>query len=415
MSKDAIKKIKYCRLCKKNNLVKVLTLGPTPLANAFLTKTQCDQPEIYYPLDVYFCRSCTLVQLGHVVNPKVLFANYVYASSTSPVFVKHFEDFANTVIDRYFQQLPGLVVDIGSNDGILLQHFRRRGCKILGIEPAKNIARLAQKKGVPTLSAFFNQAVAKKIVKKVGQATIITATNVFAHIDDLDEVMHGVKILLKRDGIFIIEVPHLAELIRQNLFDTIYHEHLSYFALAPLLTYFRGEGMRVIAVEKVASHGGSLRIFVTSNKSDRQVTNSVAKIIMEEIKLGLAFLETYRNFAKQILINKASLISLLSQLVTKGYKIAGYGAPAKGNTLLNFFNIGCETLDFIVDDSPLKQGLYTPGKRIPVLSSHALYEKKPDYLLILAWNFSQSIVEKNERFKKIGGKFVIPVPIPKII
>ncbi len=414
MKKDLIKKIAGCRVCKNKNLTRVLTLGPTPLANAFLTKHQLDLPEYYYPLDVYFCNTCSFLELGHVVSPVVLFGDYVYVSSTSPVFIKHFEEFAKDVYTRFNLNNKSLVIDLGSNDGILLKPFKKLGTKILGIEPAKAIAKVARKEGVSTLAEYFSVRLAKNIVKKYGNAKVITATNVFAHIDDLDEVIKGLNILLAEDGMFIMEAPYLIDFIEKRYFDLVYHEHLSYWAIKPLITLFKRFDMTVFDVQKVPVHGGSIRVFVKKNKASHKIQKSVKEFLTKEQNMKLSKIETYFEYEKLVLENKIKLVTLLSQLKSKGAKIAAYGAPAKGNTLLNFFSIGTEILDYVVDDSSWKQGLYTPGKRIPVVSSKELYRTSPDYLLILAWNFAESIMENHIQYKKDGGKFIIPVPKPKI-
>ncbi|MDO8619904.1 MAG: class I SAM-dependent methyltransferase [bacterium] len=406
---------KACRICRGKEVGKVLSFGPTPLANAFLTEGELRDAESYFPLDVYLCKNCGLLQLMDVVAPEVLFKDYVYVSSTSPVFVEHFNRFAETMCDRFSLGKHSLAIDIGSNDGILLLPFVRKGVRVLGIEPDKAIGAVAKKAGVETVSAFFSSALAKKIVKEYGKADLITATNVFAHIDDIHEVAKGVKLLLKVDGVFIIEVPYLVDFLEQNLFDTVYHEHLSYFSVTALNAFFERAGMRLTHVERVETHGGSLRVFATRKDSSRRSSPAVKSFMQAEKKMELGVESTYATYGLRIQENRAKLISLLSGLKQEGKTIAGYGAPAKGNTLLNFFSIGSDLLSYIVDDSPHKQGRYTPGKRIPVVSRDKLITHPPDYLLIIAWNFAPSIMAKNEEFRRRGGKFIIPVPTPRII
>lgn len=415
MIDKTIKKINNCRVCKGSDLEKVLALGPTPLANAFLTKDQLDQAEYYYPLDLYFCNDCGFVQLGHVVSPQILFENYVYVSSTSLVFVDHFRKMAEHEFIKFSLKANSLVIDIGSNDGILLKPFKKLGATVLGIEPAKHIAELARKNGVETIIEFFSTDIAKKIIKKMGKADIVSATNVFAHIDDLDEVIEGLKILLKDDGVFIMEAPYLVDFIEKRYFDLVYHEHLSYWSVNSLIKLFERFDMTVFDVEKVAVHGGTIRVYIKKRVGKYKTEKNVDKYLLLEKKTRLAEKKTYINYANLVLENKAKLVTLLTNLKTKGKTIAAYGAPAKGNTILNFFSIGSEVLNFVVDDSPFKQGLYTPGKHIPVVSSSEIYRKKPDYLLILAWNFAQSIMDMHKKYKYAGGKFIIPVPKPKII
>ena len=412
--REIFKKIN-CRVCTKPQLTKVLTLGPTPLANAFLNKQQINEAEKFYPLDVYFCRNCSFLQLGHVVSSRLLFGEYLYVSSTSKVFVQHFLQFADHVFKKFSLTPRSLVVDLGSNDGILLKPFKKLGARVLGIEPAVHIAKIARSAGIPTVPKYFTRKVAHSIVKKYGQVDVVTATNVFAHIDDLDEVIEGLQILLKEDGVFIIEAPYLIDFLQKRYFDLVYHEHLSYWAVDTLRTLFKRFRMTVFHVEKVPVHGGSIRVFVKYDKGSIPIETSLTRFLQKEKKMRLKDINTYLEFSKKIYENKLKLLSLLAKVKRQGKTIAAYGAPAKGNTLLNFFSIGTETLDFVVDDSPFKQGLYTPGKHVPVVASKEIYKNKPDYLLILAWNFAESIMLIHNRYKRSGGKFIIPVPRPKII
>lgn len=409
-----IRRVTRCRVCKENDFIKVLTFGPTPLANAFLTKERVDKEEYFYPLDVYFCNNCKFLTLGHVVSPVELFKNYVYVSSTSQVFINHFKTFAKKVYARFKLTEKSLVLDIGSNDGILLRPFKDLGTKVLGIEPASKIAFLAQKEGVETIAEFFSIRLARKIVGHFGHAKIATATNVFAHIDDLDEVIKGLDILLQDDGVFIMEAPYLVDFLENRYFDLVYHEHLSYWSIKSLITLFKRFDMEVFDVQKAAVHGGTIRTFI-ARKGIYKKEKSIAKFISLEKKWKLQEKETYLQFFDKVLENKVKLLDLLRKIKSENKKIVGYGAPAKGNTLLNYFSIGQEFLDYIIDDSSWKQGLYSPGKRIPVVSSKVLSNDKVDYILILAWNFADSIMKNNEKFKKLGGKFIIPVPTPRII
>ena len=404
-----------CRVCQKNTLTEVFSFGQTPLANAFLTKKLCDEPEKFYPLTVCLCSHCSALQLGHVVNPKILFEHYVYASSTSPVFVKHFTDLASSVIRSFGLAKNDLVVDIGSNDGILLAPFRAEGLRVVGIEPAKHFARVAIRAGIPTVAAFLSESVAREIRKTYGPAKLVTATNVFAHIDDLDEILRSVDVLLSEDGVFMIEAPYLGNLLKFGFFDLVYHEHLMHWSLSPLITLLLRFQFRCIDVQHVSSHGGSMRVFFAGKNSTHAVKPAVQSFLKEEDTLHLGDADTYRKFFKGIIANKAKLLSLLTELKEKGKRIVGYGAPAKSTTLLSFFGIGREYLTYVVDDSPYKQGLYTPGTHIPVVGGDALTQDKPDFMLILAWNFAESIMAKNKNFAEKGGKFIIPVPDPHIV
>lgn len=413
---DSVFKLSYCRICKNKKLQKIISLGKTPPANSFLTKKQIEKHnEEFFPLGINLCPMCRQLQLSHVVSPDILFKDYVYVSSTSPVFIKHFENYARDVWEKVNLKKNDLVIDIGSNDGILLKPFKKLGAKVLGIDPAENIAKEATRNGIETLPKYFNQDIIENVIKKYGPAKIITANNVFAHINDIDEVILAAKKILDDDGVFVIEAPYLVVFIQNNLFDTIYHEHLSYFSVKPLQIFFKRHGMRIFAVEETESHGGSIRVFVCKEDSKHKLQSSVNKLLSKESAAGLDDLKTYRSFASRIKKNKLTLKKILGKLKKQNKKIVGFGASAKGNTLLNYFKIGHETLDYIVDDSTYKQGLFTPGTHIPVVKATKILEDQPDYVFILAWNFANPIMEKLSEYKKRGGKFIIPVPTPQVI
>ncbi len=404
-----------CRGCKGRTFSRILSLGAQPPANAFVRQEDLERPELAFPLDVYFCVDCSLVQLRDIVSPELLFKNYVYVSSTSPAFVSHFKSFAQSVGQRFHLGSQSLVIDIGSNDGILLRPFQELGTRVLGVDPAEKIAAAATATGIETLPHFFTPDVARKIAARHGRAVVVTATNVFAHINDLDAVVEGVKILLEPEGVFIIEAPYLVDFLEQNLFDTVYHEHLSYFSVSSLKTLLERLGMKIIDGEKTQSHGGSLRVFAAHENASHAVNNAVSKFLDDERARGLHTLPVYEAFAARVEHNKKQLVALLQRIKSEGKRIAGYGAPAKGNTLLNYFRIGPETLDYIVDDSVGKQGLYTPGMYIPVVAPERLHNAPPDYILILAWNFADPIMEKLAWFSQAGGAFIVPVPMPRIL
>ena len=422
-SKKNVFKLNFCRMCKNKNLARIINLTPTPPANAFLTKKELSKKEQFFPLSVNFCSNCGQLQLSHVVSPNLLFRDYVYVSSTSPVFVKHFEEYALDIVKRFklnkqsllLRNKKSLVIDIGSNDGILLKPLKRSGIKVLGIDPALAIARAATRGGITTLPNFLDIKLAKKIVKKYGPADVICANNAFAHIHDLDEIIESVKIMTHPDGVFVIEFPYLVDFLEKNLFDTIYHEHLSYLSIRPLKAIFGRHGMEVFDVKKVDSHGGSLRVYIKKIGSNHKIQKSVEQYVENEIKLGLDNINTYLNFANKIEKNRKKLTTLMKKIKSQGKTIVGYGAPAKGNTLLNYFKIGPEILEYIVDDSEYKQNLYTPGTHIPVTHPGRIFQTNPDYILILAWNFAPSIMEKIKEYKINGGYFIVPVPEPKII
>jgi SAM-dependent methyltransferase len=391
-------------------LIEVLKLEPTPPANAFVSKTQRDHVQFTFPLDVFFCEDCYHLQLLDVINPAVLFENYVYVSGTSPVFVKHFENYVAFVVDKYAPGIGSLVFDIGSNDGTLLRAFNKFGYKVLGVDPARDIAAQASADGIETIAGFFSSAMAGEIRSRHGAASVISANNVFAHIDNMGSVLDGVRDLLEDDGIFIFEVSYLVDVFDQTLFDTIYHEHLSYHSVGPLIPFMQSHGMELIGATRVNSHGGSLRAVAQKAGGARTISPSVSELVELEKEMGLDRAKTYRQFGNRIEVLKAELSSLLRRKKAEGRTIAAFGAPAKATTLMYHFGIGEDLIDFIVDDSPLKQGLYSPGMHIPVVSSEAIYDKEPDDIIILAWNFAVPIMEKHKAFHESGGKFIVPLP-----
>lgn len=403
-----------CRLCSGVSLPLVMRLAPTPPANAFVPAERLGEIQERFPLDVHLCEDCGHLQLLDVVDPEVLFRDYVYVSSTSPVFVDHFRRYAQDVLGHAALPPQALVVEIGSNDGTLLRFFQERGLRVLGVDPAREIAKHATEAGIETWPSFFSADLARRIRQERGPASVVLANNVFAHIDDLADVTVGVRELLAPSGIFVFEVSYLADVIEKTLFDTIYHEHLSYHSVKPLERFFHRYGLKLIKAERVASHGGSLRGSVQLAGGPSPVSASVAELTALEKSMKLDSPETFQAFAANIDRVKSRLGSLLHQLKAQGKSIAGYGAPAKATTLLFHFDLG-DVLDFIVDDSPLKQNLFSPGHHVPVLPSTAIYEQRPDYLLILAWNFAQPIMKNHQAFKDAGGHFVVPLPQLEVI
>ena len=402
---------KTCRLCDGRELELVLSLEPTPPANAFVPASALASPQERFPLDVFLCSACGHAQLLHVVDPAVLFENYVYVSGTSPVFVQHFEAYAREVHARFEPKLGSLIVDVGSNDGTLLGFFKRAGHAVLGIDPARAIAERATASGIETLPEFFTLERAREIRRERGPAAIVTANNVFAHADDLGGLVDGVRTLLEPNGgVYVFEVSYLVDVYEKTLFDTIYHEHVAYHSVTPLVGFFERHGMQLIDAQRVSSHGGSLRGVAQVAGGPRPVDRSVAEAVALEGRLGLGRPETFHAFGRRIAERKSSLGTLLGDLKRAGRCLAGYGAPAKATTLMHHFQLGSETLDFVVDDSPLKQGLFTPGLHVPVVPGTAIAERKPDYLVILAWNFADSIVEKLAAFRKVGGHAIVPLP-----
>jgi SAM-dependent methyltransferase len=393
----------------------VLSLTPTPPANAFISAADLDKNEERFPLDVFFCQDCAHVQLLDVVDPSVLFKNYVYVSGTSPVFVKHFEDYAAKMIRKFKLGKDAFVVEIGSNDGTLLRFFKDAGLKVLGIDPAEAIAREATQKGIETIPAFFTSKLAEIIQARHGPADLIVANNVFAHADDLHDIVNGIRTLLKPHGVYVFEVSYLVDVYEKTLFDTIYHEHVCYHSVKPLRSFFKANGMELIAAQRVDTHGGSLHAMAQLAGGPHRVEPSVAESIQREASLGLDKAATLKGFSAKINKLRDDLNALLKKLKGEGKRIAAFGAPAKATTLMLHFGIGPEFVDFIVDDSPLKQGLYSPAFHIPVVPSTEIYNRKPDYLVILAWNFAEPIIAKHAQFRQDGGHFIVPVPTVRVI
>lgn len=412
-AKDNFEHRTKCRVCGSRNLHKFLSLGPTPLANSFLREDQIYEQELYYPLDVYFCSSCYLVQLLDVISPEILFKEYAYVTGASKPMQIHFSGLAEDTIQNFRPSENSLVVDIGSNDGTLLRCFSKLGLRILGIEPASNIAQLAEATGIPTVNEFFDEDCAINVYKEYGSVDIITATNVFAHIDNLESILRGINHLLSNRGVFIIEVPYLLNLLNNMEFDTIYHEHLSYFAVHPLVYLFRKFGMEVVDIKQIYVHGGSIRVFV--QKLPKQQSQNVTKLLLMERETKLNSLKTYTKFSKSVALVREKLVKLLKTLKNEGARITGYGATAMGNTLLNYCKIGTDILDYISDTTPFKQGRNTPGMHIPIFPEEKFHEDSPDYALLLAWNYADEILQKESEYRKKGGKFILPIPEPEVI
>lgn len=412
-NRDQYGTITACSVCRCKTLHKFLSLGPTPLANSFLREDQLSAPESYYPLDVCFCSTCGLVQLAHVVAPEILFKDYAYLTSTSKPMENHFARLAQDVIWRFSVPPGSLVVDIGSNDGTLLHSFQKYNMKTLGIEPAENVAKLAVSRGIETANEFFDERLARRVCAERGHAKVILATNVFAHVADLDGFTRGVTYLLADDGIFAVEVPYIVDMLQRLEFDTIYHEHLRYFAVRPLVTLFERFGIGIVEVQHISVHGGSLRVYV--KKSPCSLSSSESKLLKLEAEAKLGSLETYHKFAEEVGRAKEALLSLLKSLKAQGARIAGYGATAKGNTLLNYCRIGTDILDYISDTTPFKQGRYTPGMHIPVFPESHFHQSPPDYALLLAWNYAGKILQKEMEYRKAGGRFILPLPKPQLV
>jgi len=392
----------------------VFVLTPTPLANAFIQDTQLEMEQPIFPLELFFCKECSHLQLSLVVNPEILFRDYLYVSGTSKSFTAHFQEYADYCIGRFTITSNDLVVDIGSNDGTFLSFFKTKNIDVLGIDPARSIAAEAIKNGVETWPEFFTQTTVEQIKKKKQPAKLVSANNMFAHADNLGAIAESIGSLLAPDGVFIFEVSYLGAIYEDTLFDTIYHEHLAYHSILPLDLFFKSKNMDLFAVERIKSHGGSIRGMVQLSDGPYKADGSVQSLINYEIQLALNNPQTWVQFGKNIDLLRNQLTKLLSRLKNEGNSIAGYGAAAKATTLMYHFNIGQNIIDFLIDDSPLKQGLYSPGLHIPVEASQAIYEKKPDYILILAWNFASQIMNSHQEYSDRGGKFISPLPEVKV-
>lgn len=405
----------HCRICGSSSLFTFLDLGSTPPADQFLRENQLAEPETSYPLKVMMCRVCGLAQLTHVVPCEILYRrDYPYESSTTKSGQTHWDEFAKTVCSAYQLTQKDLVVDIGSNVGVLLSAFKNNGASVLGVDPASNIVRIAEKRGIETIDDFLDPVVAKRIQSRKGKAKIITATNVFAHVDDLQTFMKAIKILLDEKGVFIIEAPYFGNLLKYLEYDTIYHEHLSYLLLKPIMHLVKMNGMEVIDVQERDIHGGSFRVFI-AREGMFKTNDSVQKFIAAEDSSNYFDEENLSNFSQNVRRNREDLQNLVLNLRLQGKALAAVSAPAKGMTLLNYCRFGPETFAFVTEKSRLKIGRYCPGVHIPVLDDSELVKQNIEYALLLAWNFSEEIISNLSDFKKRGGKFIIPIPTPKII
>lgn len=404
-----------CRFCKKTALKPYLNLGFTPHADRFPTLEQLEKPEIYHPLKVMMCKNCGLHQLSYTVDPKFLYQeDYLYESSITKTGVDHYNNFAESVTKKFSLTKKDLVVDVGSNVGVLLRGFKKQGVKILGVDPAKNIAVIANKNGIRTIPDFFIPRVAQIARKKYGPAKIIVGTNVFAHIFDHHIFMQALKILLAKDGVFIFESPHLSHLIKNLEYDTIYHQHLLYLSLKPVVRFFKSHGMETFDVETYPIHGGSFRVFI-GNKGFHKIQPSVMRMLKSEKRSGIYSISRLKKFEEKVHEHGQELMNLLRDLKRREKRIAVVSTPAKGMTLLNFCRIGPELVDFATEKSKLKIGRFTSGTHIPIFSDSELLKQQPDYALLLAWNFAPEIMRGLSKYKKKGGKFIIPIPKPKIV
>lgn len=403
-----------CRSCGNGGLDLILDLGETPLANSLLTDETLHKPEERFPLQLFFCPSCTLVQIGETVSPEKLFRDYLYFSSFSDTMLEHAENIVERIVSHRSLGPEHLAAEVASNDGYLLQHYKKRGVPVLGIEPARNIAKVAIEKGIDTIPEFFSADLGRQLASQNRRADVVHANNVLAHVADLNGFVEGFQRFIKANGTVVVEAPYLKDFLDHCEFDTIYHEHLCYFSLTALNALFGRHGLSIIRVERVAIHGGTIRIFA-ANRGAYPVDISVARLLAEEEAWGVGRAEAYHDFGARVQNVKTKLRALVDQLREKGQRLAAYGAAAKGSTLLNYFGIGRETVEFVVDRSSYKQGMYMPGVHIPILAPSALLERMPDAVLLLTWNFASEILEQQREYRQRGGKFIIPIPEARLV
>lgn len=407
--------LKACRSCGGHDLHEVLSLGEMPPANALLTAEQLRGQEARYPLEVVMCADCTLLQLTGSLPPDELFVEYAYFSSRSAPMVGHARALVDEVMGERKLGPNDLVIEVASNDGYLLRHYRDKGVEVLGIDPAENVVEVAVAAGIPTRAAFFTSALADELRAEGLAASVVHANNVLAHVPDINDFVAGVARILSDDGWFVVETPYVRDLIEKLEFDTIYHEHVFYYSLHSVVELFERNGMSIVDVRRIAIHGGSLRLRAVPSDSTVVVGDSVAALLREEKVLGMDTASFYRDFAQKVDDLLAELRSFLAERREQGRRIAGYGAAAKGTVLLNALGVGPETIEFVIDETPYKQGRFVPGVRIPIVGRDRLLTEMPDDVLILAWNFADAIIEKEAAYRSRGGSFLLPIPSPKVV
>ena len=400
-----------CRCCRGRSLVEFVNLGMSPPCESYVTKEQLNSMEPFYPLVAFVCRDCHLVQLQEYVAPQDIFTEYAYFSAYSDAWLEHARRYAAAMTERFSLGPASRVIELGSNDGYLLQYFVQKGVPVLGVDPAANVAKAAEARGVPTLVTFFGAEAARELAAKGVQGDLVLGNNVLAQVPDLNSFVEGVRIILKPDGVCTIEFPHLLRTMAGNQFDQIYHEHFSYFSLLSAETAFKAHGMRIFDVEELWTHGGSLRIYVChADSTAHPTTPAVDAVRRDEQAASLHLLETYVSFAEQVRATKRRLLSFLIDAKNRGKSIVGYGAPGKGNTLLNYCGIRTDFLDYTVDRNPYKHGKYLPGTHIPIFSPEKIAETRPDYVVILPWNLKDEIVQQLRYIREWDAKFVVPIP-----
>lgn len=408
-----------CRSCGDSKVLPVLSLGNMPLANALLTQNELEAPESTFPLDLVLCPTCALLQITETISPEKLFREYLYFSSFSDTVLKNAQEISNILIERCNLNNNSLVVEVASNDGYLLKNYKEKGIPVLGIEPARNIAQLAKERGVTTLSEFFGVELAEQLLSQGKSADIIHANNVIAHVADLHSVVKGISVLLKPEGVAVIENHYAKDLIDHVEFDSVYHEHLCYYSATSFQNLFAQYGLRLVDIERIPIHGGSLRAYFQREDGPCTLAHEGSKrvsALLEEEKLwGVNEFSFYENFSKKVETLRRDLLTLLKKIKTENKHIAVYGASAKSTTLLNYFGIGAETIDYVVDRSTVKQGRFTPGTHLPIYSPDILIKSRPDYVLLLTWNFADEILSQQTEYRTAGGRFIIPIPELKII
>jgi SAM-dependent methyltransferase len=411
--------IRACRSCGAGELALVLSLGAMPLANALLTADDLGRPEPRYPLDLVVCVGCSLVQITETVSPEVLFREYFYFSSVSEGALERARGLADRMLAGRRWGPERLVMEIASNDGYLLQHYRARGVRVLGIEPARNVAKVAEERGIPTVTEFFGRELARQLLKGGDAADVLHAHNVLAHVADPNDVVGGMAVALRPGGVIVIEVPYLRDLLERVEFDTIYHEHLCYFSLSALDRLFERHGLRIAGVERIPVHGGSLRLFAERADSPGEgpwrARTGVDALLAEEAAWGISGLAPYRSFGDRVGRLRDELVALVERLRREGRRIAVYGASAKSCILLNHCGIGRETLEFVVDRSPVKQGRFTPGTHLPIHPPEKLLAAQPDYVLLSAWNLADEVLAQQAEYRRRGGRFIVPIPAVSIV
>jgi SAM-dependent methyltransferase len=402
---------KPCRFCGAALRRTFVDLGMSPLCESYPSATDLNHGEVYYPLHVYLCEQCFLVQLEEYETPDKIFNDYAYFSSYSDSWLKHAENYCDAMVRRFDLGGKSLVIEAASNDGYLLQYFVRRNIPVLGIEPAANVAKVAVEKGIPTLVRFLGTQLANELAAEARCADLVLGNNVLAQVPDLNDFVEGLKILLKPEGILTLEFPHLLRLIERNEFDTIYHEHFSYFSMLSTLKIMEAHGMKVFDVEELPTHGGSLRVYACrADAKTHRIESRVSQLISAEEKAGLSSVKGYESFARQVRQTKIALLDFLLGAARLGKSVAGYGAPGKSATLLHYCGIGKDLIEYTVDRSPYKQGRYLPGTHIPIYHPDRIRETKPDYVIILPWNLKDEIIEQLQYIREWGGQFVVPIP-----